>query len=186
MIDDAQLIAETLTGDDDCFGELVQKYQDRLFNTMVHVTGSREEAEDVTQEAFVQAYLKLSSFAGKSVFYTWLYRIAFNASISRNRRKRPNTSLDRIREASGQDPVDTQEPAEVTLERREQVAQVHDAIAELSDEHRSILVLRDIDGCGYDRIAETLSLPIGTVRSRLHRARHQLRERLQVMLQQPS
>ena len=83
MNDDARLIDETLAGDRTAFGELVRKYQVRLFNTLLHVVGSREEAEDVSQEAFVQAFVKLDSFKGHSAFYTWLYRIAFNVSISR-------------------------------------------------------------------------------------------------------
>jgi RNA polymerase sigma-70 factor, ECF subfamily len=78
--DDAQLIEEALRGDAQSFGEWVRKYQDRLFNTVVHVAGQREEAEDVVQEAFVQAFLKLSSFQRQSAFYTWLYRIAFNVA----------------------------------------------------------------------------------------------------------
>ena len=81
MRDETQLIQAVLTGDTDAFGDLVTKYQNRLFNTMFHVAGSREEAEDIVQEAFVQAFVKLDSFQGASGFYTWLYRIAFNLSI---------------------------------------------------------------------------------------------------------
>ena len=88
MRDETQLIQAVLTGDTDAFGDLVTKYQNRLFNTMFHVAGSREEAEDIVQEAFVQAFVKLDSFQGASGFYTWLYRIAFNLSISRRRRRR--------------------------------------------------------------------------------------------------
>ena len=83
MNDDAQLIDDTLAGNRAAFGELVRKYEGRLFNTLMHVVGSREEAEDVAQEAFVQAFVKLDSFRGRSAFYTWLYRIAFNVSVSR-------------------------------------------------------------------------------------------------------
>ena len=86
MRDDTQLIDETLQGDTVAFGLLVRKYQDRLYNTVVHVVGCREQAEDVVQDAFIQAYVKLHTFQGNSAYYTWLYRIAFNTAISHQRR----------------------------------------------------------------------------------------------------
>jgi RNA polymerase sigma-70 factor (ECF subfamily) len=184
--DDAELIADALAGHSDSFGQLVQRYQNRLFNTMVHVTGAREEAEDVVQEAFVNAYLKLKSFAGHSAFYTWLYRIAFNISVSRKRRKRPEVSMDAQREICGEEPLDLSESPEQLLQRKERHAQIHAALQELSDEYRSILVLREMEGCCYETIAEMLNLPIGTVRSRIHRARAHLRDSLRGMLQQTS
>lgn len=183
MIDDAQLIHEALNGNTVAFGDLVRKYQDRLFNTLLHVAGSREEAEDVVQEAFVQAFLKLSSFGQRSAFYTWLYRIAFNVSISRRRRKKNVISLDRGSSERGQgdqglDPVDDAEMPDRRMLREERAGLVHAALATLSDEHRSILVLREIEGFDYEQISDVLDLPTGTVRSRLHRARLQLREQL--------
>lgn len=184
MTDDAQLISEALGDDQAAFGRIVQKYQVRLFNTMLHVVGSREEAEDVCQEAFVQAFVKLASFQGRSVFYTWLYRIAFNVSVSRRRRKRAELSIDQHRERTGEEPEDGGDPPEERLLRDEQVQQVRDAIGTLNEEHRAILVLREMEGCCYDTIAEILDLPLGTVRSRLHRARLQLREQLQDILQE--
>lgn len=182
-IDDAQLIRHTLEGDTAAFGQLVNKYQDRLFNTLVHVTSCREEAEDVAQEAFVQAFVKLETFQGNSAFYTWLYRIAFNTAISKRRRKRVEVSVEQTREVSGSEPLDEGDAPSDRLEREEQASQVHAALSELSEEHRSILVLREMEGCCYETIAEILDLPIGTVRSRLHRARSQLREQLKEVLQ---
>ena len=184
MSDDAQLIDETLAGNRAAFGQLVNRYQGRLYNTLLHVVGSREEAEDVCQEAFVQAFVKLESFGGRSAFYTWLYRIAFNLSVSRRRRKRAEVSIDQHRERTGDEPRDVGEGPADQLLREEQVRQVRRAIEMLSDEHRAILVLREMDGCGYETIAEILELPLGTVRSRLHRARLQLREQLQDILQE--
>ncbi len=186
MRDDAQLIDESLTGKSDSFGQLVQEYQGRLFNTMVHVTGSRKEAEEVVQEAFVQTYVKREMFAGKSTFFTWLYRVAFNISVSRRQRKRPEAPVESIREAGGNEPTDDAETAEQNAERREREAQVYVALDQLSDEHRSILVLREMEGCCYQTIAEVLELPVGTVLSRLHRARSQLRDLLRGVLQQSS
>lgn len=176
MSDDAELIAQTLAGRPASFGVLVRKYQDRLFNAVVHAMGNSEDARDVVQEALVQAFLRLETFQHSSAFYTWLYRIAFNVAASHRRRKRVTVSVEQIREASGQEPVDGGSPPEEQLEQEERRQQVRQAIAQLTDEHRSVLVLRDIDGFCYDEIADILALPVGTVRSRLHRARMQLRD----------
>lgn len=182
MIDDAQLIDETLRGRSAAFGQLVEKYQDRLYNTIVHVVGNGEDALDVVQDAFVQAFLKLESFQHSSTFYTWLYRIAFNTAASQRRRKHPVLSVEQTRETSGQEPVDGQSGPSEHLEQLERSRQVQQAIAGLSEEHRAVVVLREIDGCCYETIAEILNLPVGTVRSRLHRARLQLRDQLREML----
>jgi RNA polymerase sigma-70 factor, ECF subfamily len=180
--DDAQLIDQALAGHSEAFGQLVLKYQDRLYNTVFHVVGHAEDARDVVQEALVQAFLKLDSFKHRSAFYTWLYRIAFNAAITQRRRRRPAASVDQIRETSNMEPVDCGEGPGESLERREQCGRVREAIARLAEEHRAVLVLREIEGCDYESIAEILDLPIGTVRSRLHRARLQLKEELAEML----
>jgi RNA polymerase sigma-70 factor, ECF subfamily len=179
--DDAQLIDEALHGHADAFGQLVLKYQDRLFNTVFHVLGHAEDARDVVQEALVQAFLKLDTFRRDSAFYTWLYRIAFNVAITHRRRQRPAASLDRARE-NGMEPSDVENDPAENLERKESCRQVRRAIARLAEEYRAVVVLREIDGCCYETISEVLDLPLGTVRSRLHRARLQLREHLHGML----
>ena len=179
MNDDSQLIDQTLQGDSTAFAGLVGKYQLRLFNSLFHVTGSREDAEDVGQEALAQAYLKLASFQKKSTFYTWLYRIAFNLWVSHRRKRRVENVLAQSREDRGNEAVDPGEgPAERML-REERAAAVYAALDTLDDDYRAILVLREIDGCRYERISEILELPLGTVRSRLHRARCQLAHQLQ-------
>jgi RNA polymerase sigma-70 factor (ECF subfamily) len=182
MQDDGQLIRAACRGDSAAFGLLVRRYQDRLCTSLLYVCGSHDEAEDVAQEAFVQAYVKLASFAGQSAFYTWLYRIAFNAAISRRRKRRDETSVEETRDASGNEPHDGAEQAEERLLREERAVLVRQALAALSDEHRTILVLREIEGCDYDEIAGVLEVPVGTVRSRLHRARLQLKEQLDAIL----
>lgn len=182
MNDDARLIEQTLQGRSTAFGELVRKYQDRLYNTVVHVVGSADEALDVVQEAFVQAFIKLDSFQQASAFYTWLYRIAFNVAASHRRRRKTTTSVERARDLTGEEPVDRAIGPEEQMELEERCQQIQDAIATLSEEHRAVLVLREIDGCCYETIAEILQLPIGTVRSRLHRARLQLRDQLKEVL----
>ena len=182
-MDDDALIAQTLAGDSSAFGELVTKYQDRLYTAAVHITGSREEARDVVQDAFVQAFVKLETFHGSSAFYTWLYRIAFNVSVSRRRRRRPAISLEQSREASGSEPIDDTSPMDGAV-RRERALQVQAALAALGEEHREILILREIEGFDYQQIAEVLDVAVGTVRSRLHRARTQLRDLLMDVAQE--
>jgi RNA polymerase sigma-70 factor (ECF subfamily) len=182
--DDAQLIDEALAGDSAAFGRLVTKYQDRLYNTLVHVVGSTHEAYDVAQDAFVQAFLKLGSFHRNSAFYTWLYRIAFNVAVSRRRRQKPTASIEQGREVTGSEPVSRDDGPTDRLDREERVAQVQQALGSLSEEYRTVLVLRELDGCCYETIAEILDLPVGTVRSRLHRARLELREQLKEVFQE--
>jgi RNA polymerase sigma-70 factor, ECF subfamily len=180
--DDAQLISHALAGNSAAFGQLVTRYQDRLYNTLVHLVGSTDTAYDLVQDAFVQAYLKLETFQRSSAFYTWLYRIAVNRAISHRRRSRPHVSIDAA--PAGREVVDHREPPSARLEQQERACEVRRALDTLSDEHRSILVLREIDGASYEEIAAVLELPIGTIRSRLHRARLQLRDQLKGMLHQ--
>ncbi len=171
MNDDAHLIDEALAGHSAAFGQLVVKYQDRLYNALVHIVGSTEEARDVVQDAFVQAFVKLDTFQRASAFYTWLYRIAFNLAMSRHRKARPAASAGRMRELTGQE-IAARDPSPTEpLEQAERAGQVQAALAMLGEEFRTVLVLREIDGRDYESIAEILDLPLGTVRSRLHRAR---------------
>lgn len=185
-MDDAQLIAAVRSGNTAAFGELVRKYQDRLLNAVVYIAGGREEAEDVVQDAFVQAYTKLDSFGGNSAFFTWLYRVAINAAISRRRKRKGKieTSVDARLESRGEEPADDHEGAEDRLLREERAVQVKAALAALSEEHRMILVLREMEDCDYDQIAQVLDVPVGTVRSRLHRARLQMREQLEIVFRE--
>lgn len=178
MNDDAPLIEATLAGDSAAFGQLVGRYQDRLYNSLVRLLNSAEDARDILQDAFVQAYLKLNTFRGSSAFYTWLYRIAFNLAMSHARKQRPTASLDQMKTGCGNEPVDGQAAPHAGLAQRERVEMVHAALAGLNAEYRQILILRELEGCRYDEIAEILELPAGTVRSRLFRARLQLRDSL--------
>jgi RNA polymerase sigma-70 factor (ECF subfamily) len=181
-VEDAQLIEKTLAGDSSAFGELVRKYQDRLYNTLVHITGNSDDAFDVVQDAFVQAFVKLETFQHSSRFYTWLYRIAFNLAITLRRRRKPTVSVEQERDLHGEEPIDTQTGPEQRSERDEERQQVWDAIHRLGDQHRDVIVLRDIEGCSYESISEILEVPVGTIRSRLHRGRAQLRDDLQDLL----
>ena len=178
--DDHRLIADCLGGRRDAFGALVSRYQARLYNSALRLVSSPEDAADVVQDTFLNAYQALHTFKGDAEFFTWLYRIAFNTAISLKRKRRPSVSLESHTRATGLDPDDRSEyvkPA-AAMERTEDERRLHDAIARLSPEHRDALVLKDLEGMKYEDIAAVLGVPIGTVRSRLHRARLELRDLL--------
>ena len=180
--DDRRFIAECLAGNTAAFGLLIRRYQDRLFNAVLRVVDSSEDAADVVQEAFLNAYQSLNSFKGDSEFFTWLYRIAFNAAISLRRKRKAVVSIDGASDEKGiAEPVDPSEYGRpgATLERSEEDGQLLAALGRLSPEHRAVLVLKDLEGQKYEDIAAVLDVPIGTVRSRLHRARLELRDLLQ-------
>ena len=152
------------------------------------VVDNPDDALDVVQDTFVSAYQSLASFKGDAEFFTWLYRIAFNTAISAKRRKRPTISLDAGRvggsgksEETGIDPEDRAADVapDAAMERSEDERLLTAAIAKLSQEHRAVLLMKDIDGLKYEDIAEAMRVPIGTVRSRLHRARLELRNLLE-------
>lgn len=176
VANDDQLIDETLNKHNSAaFGQLVLKYQDRLFHCVRHILGNSTDAEDVVQDAMVQAMVKLKTFERNSSFFTWLYRIAVNMALSHRRRKKAKISLDDMHQQSGREPIDGRASPEAPLHAKESVLQVRKALAEMDEDHRVVLVLREMDALSYDEIAEILDLPIGTVRSRLHRARLELR-----------
>ena len=179
--DDQRLIAGCLQGRTAAFGELVRRYQDRLFNTVHRLVDNAEDAQDVVQDAFLNAYQSLGSFKGDSQFFTWLYRIAVNTAISLRRKQRVVHTIRAGRDGGEGEPLDASEFSrpEHALEKAEQERRVQNALQRLSPEHRTVLVLKDIDGQKYETMAEILSVPVGTIRSRLHRARLELREILE-------
>jgi RNA polymerase sigma-70 factor (ECF subfamily) len=178
---DAQLIAAAQNGDAAAYGSLVRKYHSRLCSSLWHICGSRSDAEDAAQEAFLRAYLKLRNYTGASAFYTWLYRIAVNVVISDHRKRKTQATTEQNRMICDRSQRDDSELPDDPLLREERANQVRQALNSLSSEHRTILVLREMESCDYDEIASLLNVPIGTVRSRLHRARLELRERLASM-----
>jgi RNA polymerase sigma-70 factor, ECF subfamily len=180
--DDARLIADCLQGNAAAFGVLVRRHQDRLFNTVYRLVDNAEDAQDVVQEAFLSAYQSLHSFHGDSAFFTWLYRIAVNTAISHRRKQRAMVRIDGSRD--GEAAIDPLDPSETNrpgfaLEQVEQEQRVARALARLSPEHRAVLVMKDMEGQKYETMADVLGVPIGTIRSRLHRARLELREILE-------
>src|SRR6266704_4555873 len=177
--DDQRLIAEFLQGRSAAFGELVRRYQDRLFNTVYRLLDNAEDAQDVVQDAFLNAYQSLATFKGDSLFFTWLYRIAINTAISMKRKQRTVLQLTSgLESGTVNEPAD---PSEATqpgraLEMAEDERRIQQALSRLSPEHRTVLVLKDMEGRKYEDMAELLEVPIGTIRSRLHRARLELRD----------
>ena len=179
MTEDQQAIELVLNGDSAAFGEIVERYQRRLQGLLLHGCGSQELAEDMAQEAFARAYQKLNLFSGESQFYTWLARIAMNLLISDRRRKRIENQVTREGMELVLDSIGSNSRPDELVELDETQRCVRQAIAMLDQERRAVLLLRDFDGMDYDAIAETLGIPIGTVRSRLHRARLELKSILQ-------
>lgn len=181
--DDHRLIAECLRGETAAFGELVRRHQDRLFNTVYRLVDNHEDAYDVVQDAFLNAYQSLESFKGDAQFFTWLYRIAMNTAISFRRKKRAMVRIDTTGSDPSIEPLDPSEDARPghSLEQAEQEQRVRLALQRVSPEHRAVLVLKDMEGQKYEDMAEALGVPIGTIRSRLHRARLELREVLERM-----
>jgi RNA polymerase sigma-70 factor (ECF subfamily) len=180
--DDQRLIAECLQGNTAAFGVLVRCYQERLYNSVYRLVENAEDAQDVVQEAFLNAYQSLDGFKGDSLFFTWLYRIAVNTAISFKRKQRATVRIDTGR--NGEHLVEPLDPSEESrpehaLEQAEEGRRIREALARLSPEHRAVLVMKDMEGQKYETMAEILQVPIGTIRSRLHRARLELRELLE-------
>lgn len=182
---DQELIAATLARETAAFGELVQRYQNRLYGALVHMLGSTEDARDVAQEAFVLAFQKLTTFRGDAQFYSWLFRIAMNAAVNFRRKNRSlGLSIDASKERTGSEPLDLNRDArpEQPLELAERQRIVRDALAQMTEEFRDALVLADMEELSYEEISQVLQIPIGTVRSRIHRGRAELRDKLRRLL----
>lgn len=181
--EEKDLLNRARDGDAEAFGELVERNQDYIYNAVFHLVGSGHDAEDIAQEVFVKAYAAIAGFKGKSKLSTWLYGIMLNTvrNFWRRQRSRGVLSMD----ADGRPDEPRPEPAaghdgppEAAL-RGEQVRMVRAAINGLEQELREVIVLRDIQGFSYRDLAALIGLPAGTVKSRLHRARQALRERLE-------
>lgn len=173
-MDESFLIAQSRAGDVGAYDQLVGAYQDRIYALTHRITGNREDAWDAAQDAFLKAFRSLSSFKGAAAFSTWLHRIALNAALDivRRRPQQPPVSLDDvITVAAAGDPGGD-------VERRDVLRRIQGAIASLPVDQRAAVVLKDIQGFRYEEIAAVLQVPVGTVRSRLSRARETLRAML--------
>jgi len=170
------LLARLRAGDPRAFEELVIGYQHRVFGVALRMLGNRAEAEEIAQEVFLRAHRAVADFRGEARLGTWLYGIASRLCL--NRLGSPDRRMARG-DALLADVTATTPDAAAELERAELDAALRTAIAELPEERRLVLVLRDVEGLSYEQIAEALAVDPGTVRSRLHRARMQLKEKLE-------
>ena len=188
--EDWAVIQQCRGGDVRAFAVLVEKYQDRLFNSTYRLCGNYQDACELTQEAFLRALRSIAGFRGEAKFYTWLFRIALNLVRSHQRRAgrrhfssldEPDGKLEFASQAAGLLGGDCADPAQQAM-RAEREGKVTAAIGRLAEQYRTVIVLRDIEGLDYEQIAETLGIPIGTVKSRVHRGRLALREYLADLL----
>ncbi|WP_050613685.1 RNA polymerase sigma factor SigW [Bacillus testis] len=178
-----QRIKDVLKGDHNAFGEIVEIYKDKVFQLCYRMLGNRHEAEDMAQEAFVRAYVNIHSFNIKRKFSTWLYRIATNLCIDRIRKKKPDYYLDaEIAGTEGLDmysqiPSSTKKPEE-EVESLELQDTIQKEILKLPEKYRTVIVLKYIEELSLKEISEILDLPIGTIKTRIHRGREALRKQL--------
>ena len=175
--EELRLLQKAQAGDMDAFEAIVYSNEKAVYNLALRQLGNREDAEDATQEVFVKAYTALKSFRGESKVSVWLYRITSNVCVDMLRRRRDTVSLSmEADEGAELDlPDEGLDPA-VLVERSDLQAQLAQALQSLSDDYREILLLRGLSGLSYEEIAATLSLDIGTVKSRIFRARKKLAE----------
>ena len=175
-LDDHTLIRLVLEGNTSAFDVIVRRYNTKVYSLAYRLLNSVEDAEDVAQDTFSQAFKGLGSFRGTSKFYTWLFRITYNLAISQRRKRKPALSLNSQTDSQGEItlPSDDASPMK-NMEDEEGKTLMDKALGLLSLDHRAGLVLKEIEGFSYEEIAISLGVPVGTVRSRLHRARLELR-----------
>ncbi len=185
--DEAELLRQAVSGEREAFGQLVERYQDRVYNLAFRLTGRHHGALDLSQEAFVKAFAAIGRFRGESGFFTWIYRIVLNVHMNRERSlagkaEKKTLSLNPTSsygeenlpiEPTGGGGIDPSRPAE----ERERAEAIQQALLRL-DEEQQVVLLRDMEGLSYEEIAGILKVPAGTVKSRLHRARENLKSRL--------
>jgi RNA polymerase sigma-70 factor (ECF subfamily) len=182
--DEAAVVAQARLGNANAFNELLRRYERKIFRLALHITQNREDAEDVLQESFLKAYEHLDQFQGQSKFYTWIVRIAVNQALMKLRKRKSDRSV------SLDDTIDTgednivreiatwDENPEQKYSREELNSILTSAVDGLTPIYRAVFVLRDIDGLSTEEAAEALELSVPAVKSRLLRARLQLREKL--------
>ena len=178
-MEESRLIQKAAGGDPAAFNTLLGQHERRMYAVALRMCGNPEDAQDCLQEAMMRVWRAISGFKGQSSFSTWVYRITMNTCLDelRKRKNRPNTSLDTLVEA-GWSPADEDDTPERHTLRREARQSLEGFIQELPEDMRAALVLRDVHGYAYDEIADALGVNVGTVKSRISRAREKLREKI--------
>ncbi|MCZ6803875.1 MAG: RNA polymerase sigma factor RpoE [Proteobacteria bacterium] len=187
-VTDKQLIKRVKKGEKAAYDLLVLKYQQRIINLVSRFVRHQSDAQDVTQEAFIKAYRALPNFRGESAFYTWLYRIAVNTAknhlaVQSRRPAESDYDVSEIEQIEGNAALKEQATPENLLLKDELQATVLKAIEDLSEDLRSAIMLREIDGLSYEEIATVMECPIGTVRSRIFRAREAINSEMRPLLE---
>jgi len=179
-VEESELVARARKGDLGAYGELMQRYQERIYATIYHMTSNHEDANDLAQEAFIKAFQALKSFKGGSSFYTWVYRIAVNKTINflKQRKNKAQMSLNDLDFNAEHDPDLVALISDKTPRREVGLAELqeklNEALQKLSEPHRLVVTLHDVQGLSHEEIAKIMDCNIGTVRSRLFYARQQL------------
>ena len=180
QVDERVLVARAKEGDLEAYDDLVRRYQERIYATIYHMTSNHEDANDLAQESFIKAYRALNSFKGDSSFFTWVYRIAVNKTINylKQRRKRIQMSLNDLDFNAEHDPDLVALISDKTPRRDLNLAELqerlNEAMLKLSEVHRLVVTLHDIQGLSHEEISKIMDCNTGTVRSRLFYARQQL------------
>jgi len=189
-LDDRDLISRCRDGSRDAFDELITRYQRRVYTFAYRLTGNADDAADIAADTFVRLYTSLASFRGDSSFVTWLFRVVTNIYLDSRKKKRvrQTQSLDEVvelEESAVQRQIEDAGPSPHEIaEARERTAAIQAAVASLPEHQRIMVVMYHVDGLAYEEIAEALQLPIGTVKSRLNRARLALRQKLEPLREQ--
>jgi len=191
VVADTELVSRSVNGDRKAFGLLVQRYQDRVYNLSYRLVGQHHGALDLSQEAFLKALAAMPGFRGESGFYTWLYRIVLNLHMNKERslaakaaRKTIPLNPGRREELEGNErrSVTLEDPRggdpSLPMQNEERDDRIQAALLELEAQHRQVVLLCDMEGLAYEEIADLLEVPLGTVKSRLHRAREALKVKL--------
>jgi RNA polymerase sigma-70 factor (ECF subfamily) len=183
--DDMALVAASQAGDQDAFALLVQRHQRRVFNLVFRMLQEYEEANEVTQDAFLAAWQGLSSFRGSARFSTWLYRIAYNCALKQlEQRKREKALQVAIQCEQFEQSTTGDQQVDLQLEAHDRQDIVREHLANLPAKYRVVLILRHLQEMTYEEMAEILTMPIGTIKTHLFRARNLLKERLEAFEQE--
>ena len=186
---DQKLVEKAQRGDKRAFGILVEKYHKKLTRLLARMVRDQSEIEDIVQDSFVKAYRAINNFRGDSAFYTWLYRIGINTaknhlvSLGRRPKAMNEVEIEDVENFEDGDELRSIETPENTMMTKEIVATVNDTIESLPDELKEAISLREMDGLSYEEIAELMQCPIGTVRSRIFRAREAIAEKLKPLIE---